>query len=544
MNIDKTMNLGKGADSPSSRPSSSKGDNVELEKGAVLASRYKIVAKLGEGGMGVVYEGLDTQLDRPVALKLLKRNVSEDKRAVENLKSEAQVSMMLTHPNIMRLINFEQQGPYAFLLMEYVDGMDLKTIAQKMGGKLDQKTVANITIKVCSALEYAHKNNVIHRDIKPANIMVSSRKEVKLMDFGIAKVIMSGSKERSPLAGTIAYLAPELIEGAKPDARCDVYALGLTMYELLAGEHPYKGMTAQQVVNAHVKVALPLIEGLDKEFAAILSRCVEKKPNARFQSAAELRSALGKHLGLDESHNVSRMKANMEHEKRKLEIEQRKMQTKMEALESEIKRMESRPAAFAESSGPGFSPFGYSKEGVRVKFPMVLAMVAAASGVGGAILSDMMKTGVLYHAGSPHANSAAAMALVGVMALMPPAVFKYGAAEWFRSSAIGAVAGLIAFYLMIQNFPAGLELGNFGHYMVVGGALCIGASLCEPEGADITRVLNIAPMTIAAMTLSSLASLIHFAALFRFTPDKANIFYLPLMAVAIWAALDFREQRS
>ena len=542
MSIDKTLIVGKDMDSSKSS-SASKSDYIEIEPGAILATRYKILSKLGEGGMGVVYMGTDTQLNRSVAIKLLKRNVSEDSRAIENLKQEAQVSMILTHPNIMRLINFEHHGQYAFLLMEFVDGMDLKTVAKKMGGKLDPRTVANIMFKLCSALEYAHKNNVIHRDIKPANIMISSKKEVKLMDFGIAKVLMAGSSERPQLAGTLAYLAPELAEGAKPDARCDIYALGLTMYELLAGEHPYKGMNAQQVVKAHVSVPLAPIEGLDRDLSNIISQCVEKKPNARFQSITDLRSALAKYLGLDESHKVSRMKATMEHEKRKLEIEQRKVAEKLAMLESEMKRIETRPPFMADETSPGFSLFGYSKEGVRIQFPALLIAIAAAAGVGGAILGEMTSKGQLYNAGSAEANMALAMGLMGMMALMPPAVFKYGVNEWFRSAAIGMVAGVACYYLWIHSYDTGLMLSYVGHYSIFGLALAVGAVMCEPEGANVDRLLKMAPLVILAVVISAFSSIIHMSTLFRFTPDKANLFYLPLMAAVIWATLDIREQR-
>ncbi|MDH5639483.1 MAG: serine/threonine protein kinase, partial [Nitrospinota bacterium] len=415
MNIDKTVVLGDQLESSGS----GKSENMAIEPGSILANRYKVISKLGEGGMGIVYQGVDTQLERLVAIKLLKRKLSEDPKAIENLKQEAQVSMILTHPGIMRLINFEHHGSYAFLLVELVDGMDLKTIAKRRGGKLDSKTTANITYKLCAALEYAHKNNVIHRDIKPANIMISSKKEVKLMDFGIARVLLAGDGARPQLAGTLAYLAPELIGGAKPDARCDIYALGLTMYELLAGEHPYKGMSAQQVIKAHVNTDPPPIEGVDRELYNIVSQCIEKKPNARFQTVADLRGALGKYLGLDESYKVSRMKATMEHEKRKLEIEQQKVATKLEMLQTEMKRIESRPAVFGDT-GPGFSLFGFSREGVKIQFPLILIALAAAAGVGGAILGEKTQAGILYDAGSDEANMAAAMALMGIMALMPP----------------------------------------------------------------------------------------------------------------------------
>jgi len=522
---------------------SGKPENVDVEPGAILANRYKIISKLGEGGMGVVYQGMDTQLERLVAIKLLKRKLSEDPKAIENLKQEAQVSMILTHPGIMRLINFEHHGNFAFLLVELVDGMDLKTIAKRRGGKLDSKTTANISYKLCAALEYAHKNNVIHRDIKPANIMISSKKEVKLMDFGIAKVLLAGDGARPQLAGTLAYLAPELIEGAKPDARCDIYALGLTMYELLAGEHPYKGMNAQQVVKAHINDDPPPIEGVDRELFNIVSQCIEKKPNARFQTVGDLRGALAKYLGLDESYKVSRMKATMEHEKRKLEIEQQKVAAKLEMLQTEMKRIESRPTV-SEDAGPGFSLFGYSKEGVKVQLPFMLIAIAAASGVGGAILGEKTQTGILYDAGSDEANMTAAMAIMGAMALMPPSVFKYGAAEWFRSAAIGAVTGIVCFYMWIHSYPFGLALSNPAHYLFFGIVLSIGAVLCEPEGANMDRVMRFAPITLMAMALSSLTSLGHMELALKFTSDKANIFFLPVLSASIWAALDIREQRS
>ena len=544
MSVDKTELLGDHSSTPSGKYSSvGKSDYIQIEPGAILAKRYKVLAKLGEGGMGVVYQGLDTQLDRPVAIKLLKRNLSEDKKAIENLKQEAQVSMMLTHPGIMRLINFEHHGQYAFLLAEFVDGKDLKTIAKRRGGKLDSKTTANIVYKLCSALEYAHKNNVIHRDIKPANIMISTKKEVKLMDFGIARVFMEGDGAQPQLAGTLAYLAPELIEGAKPDTRCDIYALGMTMYELLAGEHPFKGMNAQQVVKAHLNTELPPIEGVKRELFNIVSQCIEKKPNARFQTVGELRGALGKYLGLDESYKVSRMKASMEHEKRKLEIEQEKVAEKLKMLQDEMKRIENKPAAF-ESAEPGFSILGYSKEGVQVRFPYLLAAITAGAGVVGAVLGEMTLTGALYDAGSDEANMAVSMAMMGATSLMIPSMFKYGFAEWFRSAAIGAVVSIACYYLWIHSANTGLVLGISYHYLMFGVALCLGAIMCEPEGANLERIMKFAPLTLFGMLASSLASMGNVANTLKFAPDKSNMFYLPLLAVAIWTTLDIREQRS
>jgi len=286
---------------------------VEVEIGSVLAGRYKINAKIGEGGMGMVYRGFDNQLGQDVAIKLLKRNMSQDRKAVENLKQEAQVAMMLTHPSIMRLINFEQAGEYAFLLMEFVRGETLDSLAAKSPGKkLDQQTVGVIGYKVCQALEYAHDKNVIHRDIKPANIMINKAMDgIKLMDFGIARALMMASDEKHPIAGTISYIAPEIFEGAPPDPRVDIYALGLTLYELLAGSHPFQGKTVKEIIDQHFNCKPSVLEGVDRNLANIVFQCVEKKPNARYQTAKDVKNAFAKYLDIDEGAKVTRMKARL-----------------------------------------------------------------------------------------------------------------------------------------------------------------------------------------------------------------------------------------
>jgi len=252
MNIDNSEDIGSRIDDTIASDMKQGGDAYpEIGPGFTLSGRYRLDAKVGEGGMGQVFRGQDIKLARPIAIKLMKPKLSANREAVEMLRKEAQVSMMLSHPHIMRLINFEQDGKFTFLLMDFLPGKNLSDLRRNSpGGKLNARFAGMIGYEICKALEYAHKKNVIHRDIKPANIMIDDDlKSVKLMDFGIARTLMAGSGESPKIAGTLSYIAPEIFGGARPDQRSDIYALGLTLYELVSGINPFRGRIAQEVID-------------------------------------------------------------------------------------------------------------------------------------------------------------------------------------------------------------------------------------------------------------------------------------------------------
>ena len=525
-----------------------RGEYVEVAPGSALAGRYRITSKLGEGGMGVVYSGQDEQLARPVAVKLLKRNVSRDEAAVERLKQEAQVAMMLTHPAIMRLINFERDGEYALLLMEYIEGRDLKYLAARRPGKrFDPKSVAQIAYKICAALDYAHKRNVIHRDIKPANIMITTAKEVKLMDFGIARALVAGSGERPEIAGTLAYMAPEIFEGAHADARCDLYALGLTMYELLAGGHPFHGATPQEIISHHRETLPGFIEGVDRELFNIIAQCVEKKPNARYQSAEQLHAALGRYLGIDEKDKVSKLKMRVEHERRKLEGEKRRMEQQKEQMEAERKKLED----FSSTS-----PF---RPPMAVPDPLTIAerlqrLPLPAAGVA-AVCALLATAAARFIADNVDLPSLSWYELVfwllaGPASVAGPMVFRHGVEVWRRAALIGLGVGIAGFTLdyqltayFIENdiwFPYGLVT-----HTPMALALGFGAAFADRQEAPPSRWLARGALAAGVgLAVSSLAYAEFAEISLGLEEERSVYFYAPLAAAVAWLALGFFQTET
>ncbi len=259
---------------------------------AFANSRFMILEEINRGSMGVVYRARDKILDEIVALKVLNDYLANDPNAVERFKSEARAAKRLSHPHIVRIHDMFEIGPKKVLSMEYIEGRDLKTILHERG-RLEPTEVVRIAKAVGEALAYAHELQIIHRDIKPANIMVTNTNQVKVTDFGIAKILQAGrevTRSGSQIIGTPLYMAPEQIRGDQVDPRTDIYSLGVTLYELLNGLPPfYEG----NIEYHHLHTTPPpfTIE-LPMELAQIILRCLSKSPDSRFQSAPELLEAL------------------------------------------------------------------------------------------------------------------------------------------------------------------------------------------------------------------------------------------------------------
>lgn len=204
---------------------------------------YQVTAHLGEGGMGTVYKANDTILGREVALKMLHGQLVSQSQFLERFKKEARILAQLLHPNIAVIYNFiEQDGRY-YMVMEYVDGENLDTLLKK-NKTIGYKAVVAMMYHALEGLHHAHRKNICHRDIKPSNLILTSNEELKLMDFGIAKI--AGEQKLTQVArviGTLEYMAPEIIAGKDPSTASDIYALGITMYELLTGRLPFENKT-------------------------------------------------------------------------------------------------------------------------------------------------------------------------------------------------------------------------------------------------------------------------------------------------------------
>jgi eukaryotic-like serine/threonine-protein kinase len=252
--------------------------------------RYVIERKLGQGGMGMVYLARDRQLDLEVALKMLPPQIASNPRAVRMLKDEAQVSVKLTHQNIVRFYNFIDDGHYQFLVMEYIAGKTLDDELAK-SDRLSEARVKELLSGICDGLSYAHELNVLHRDLKPSNIMLTEEGQVKVCDFGIARQIKESMTRLTGqgISGTLPYMSPEQLRGKRTDQRSDVYSLGIVLYELLTGDVPFSsGEVAYQILHERPKP----MEGVSAEMQAVVMQCLEKEPQARFGSMGEVLSAV------------------------------------------------------------------------------------------------------------------------------------------------------------------------------------------------------------------------------------------------------------
>jgi serine/threonine protein kinase len=262
--------------------------------------RYDIIRVLGKGAMGLVYEARDPNLNRRVAIKTIKvENLSEEAAAEyeARFKTEAHSAARLQHPNIVSVYDSDRHGDMAFLVMEFIQGEDLKHHLDA-GKRFSLEQSLAMMRELLSALEYAHRQSIVHRDVKPANLLIEADGRVKLTDFGVARIQDSGEVTRTQgsMVGTLKYMSPEQVQGQPIDARADLFAVGIVLYQLLTGKRPFDGDTdfaiIQQIVNHTPAAPSSVNTMLPPAIDAVLVRALAKKRDQRFASAQEFAQAL------------------------------------------------------------------------------------------------------------------------------------------------------------------------------------------------------------------------------------------------------------
>lgn len=283
---------------PPARGSGAQGEQLV---GTMLAERYEIIALLGQGGMGAVYKARDTELDRLVAIKLIRPDLASNPEILRRFKQELILAREVTHRNVIRIFDLGQFRGLKFITMEFVEGRDLRAVLRERG-KLPPEEAVRIISQVCRALESAHVAGVVHRDLKPQNIMLDAKDRVYVMDFGIAHSLETpGMTQTGALMGTPEYMSPEQAKGVKVDARSDLFALGIIFYELLTGISPYKADNAMAMLlkrtQERPQPPIELDPTIPKPVSDVVMKCLEIDRDQRFASAREIEQQLEIWLG-------------------------------------------------------------------------------------------------------------------------------------------------------------------------------------------------------------------------------------------------------
>ena len=269
---------------------------VMLQIGSALGNRYEILELLGEGGMGAVYKAADLEVDRIVALKVIRPEMASHPEILARFKQELLLSSQITHRNVIRIYDLGEAEGVKFITMEYIEGKDLRSVLHERK-ILPPEEAVDIAQQVCRALEAAHSVGIIHRDLKPQNVMMDRSGRVVVMDFGLARTLAGdGMTQTGAMLGTMEYMSPEQALGKNLDQRSDIFALGLILYELLAGERPFVAESAlASLIKRTQESAVPVLDRnaeIPGMLGLIVDRCLERNLDTRYQTVAEILSDL------------------------------------------------------------------------------------------------------------------------------------------------------------------------------------------------------------------------------------------------------------
>lgn len=259
----------------------------------LLAGRYELIEKIGEGGMAIVYKGKDRLLNRYVAIKILRPEYTKDEEFIESFKRESQASARLSHPNIVGVYDVGKEGNIHFIVMELIEGKVLSEVIKEKG-RIEYKEAISIIRQVASALSLAHKNQIIHRDIKPHNILITSTGVAKLADFGIAKAVSAATivGGNNKIMGSVHYFSPEQARGSYVDERSDIYSMGIVLYEMLTGKVPFDGDNPVSIALMHINDPMPSltkeVPGIPPQLEKIVNKATEKYQSNRYKDVDEM----------------------------------------------------------------------------------------------------------------------------------------------------------------------------------------------------------------------------------------------------------------